>query len=576
MRRFLSVLLLFCMLLTACVLASCGNQNSGDKESSTGSEYPESASESDNGSESAKESETQTIRAGDYDYVALIGVDGSGNAFKDVDSPNYDSIFENGAVKLDSRAVDPTNSAENWASMLHGVLPSKHRRNNTNTGQEAYPEDSIYPSIFALLHEQRPEATIASFVNWNNINYGIVENNICVHKENIGSDAALTDAICAYVKAQKPVMLFVQLDEVDHTGHTSGYTSNEYYDQLEKADEMIGQIYNAYAEAGILEKTLFIVCADHGGLNKGHGGSSEVERTVAFAVAGYTVIPGGTIGPMDQRDIAAIAAYALGIEPDSTWTGRVPTGIFEGIGTDEREEDTVLYRNHQTVPTTEPGSKDYISEYVKEDLIAYLTFDETIEDELGHTTKQTGNLDYAEGFFGEALDMSGRGYVSLEGYRPNVDNFTVAMWVKTEGVSSEDPCLCSNKNWASGMNPGFVLALRQADVKFNAGTGSERVDLTCPLPEDYKDGWMHVTLVVDRDQNEIRFYYDFADPYVLKMPASFEDATFNAYEGLNIGQDGTGKFELTLGETLLDEFMLFDAALTSQEVYALGTYYGVH
>ena len=150
------------------------------------------------------------------------------------------------------------------------------------------------------------------------------------------------------------------------------------------------------------------------------------------------------------------------------------------------------------------------------------------------------------------------------------------MWVKTEGVSSEDPCLCSNKNWASGMNPGFVLALRRADVKFNAGTGSERVDLTCPLPEDYKDGWMHVTLVVDRDQNEIRFYYDFADPYVLKMPASFEDATFNAYEGLNIGQDGTGKFELTLGETLLDEFMLFDAALTSQEVYALGTYYGVH
>ena len=575
MRRLLSFMLVLCTLVCAGLLASCGNTAADNRETSDRPADKETAFQTETDPESAKESETEKVKTAEYDYVALIGVDGSGNAFQEVDSPNYDAIFEKGAVKLDSRAMDPTNSAENWASMLHGVLPSKHRRNNTNTGQEAYPEGSAYPSLFALLHEQRPQALTASFVNWNNINFGIVENNIGVHKQNIGSDAALTDAICEYVRDRKPVMLFVQLDEVDHIGHTYGYTSPEYYAQLEKADEMIGKIYDAYEEAGILDRTLFMVAADHGGLNKGHGGTSDVERTVAFAAAGRTVIEGGTIGPMDQRDIAAIAAYALGIEPADTWTGRVPTGIFEGVGSVDRQEEITLHRTHETVPTPAFDGPDSVSRYVDEDLIAYLTFDETIDDECGGPTRQTGNLDYDDGFFGDALHMAGGGYVTLEDYKPGVDNFTVAIWVKTKGVSGEDPCLCSNKDWMSGKNPGFVFALRRADVKFNAGTGSDRVDLTCPLPEDYKDGWMHLTLVVDRDRNEIRVYYDFTDPYVLKMPASFEEASFNSFDGLNIGQDGTGHLGLTLEETLLDEFMLFDAALTSEEVRQLGAYYGV-
>ena len=196
MRRLLSFMLVLCTLVCAGLLASCGNAAADNSETSDRPADKETAFQAETDSESAKESETEKVKTADYDYVALIGVDGSGNAFQEVDSPNYDAIFENGAVKLDSRAMDPTNSAENWASMLHGVLPSKHRRNNTNTGQEAYPEGSAYPSLFALLHEQRPQALTASFVNWNNINFGIVENNIGVHKQNIGSDASLTDFAC--------------------------------------------------------------------------------------------------------------------------------------------------------------------------------------------------------------------------------------------------------------------------------------------------------------------------------------------------------------------------------------------
>ena len=92
-------------------------------------------------------------------------------------------------------------SGENWASILHGVVPSKHKVTNSTTA--AYPENSTYPSILKIIEQLRPEAKVASIAHWANINKNIVEQSIINKPGNLsftGNDDAVTSTFVYYVK----------------------------------------------------------------------------------------------------------------------------------------------------------------------------------------------------------------------------------------------------------------------------------------------------------------------------------------------------------------------------------------
>ena len=56
------------------------------------------------------------------------------------------------------------------------------------------------------------------------------------------------------------------------------------------------------------------------------------ETNVTLAVAGKTVKKGGKMDSETRnRDVAAIALYALGVERPSHMTARVPANLFEGV-----------------------------------------------------------------------------------------------------------------------------------------------------------------------------------------------------------------------------------------------------
>ena len=135
--------------------------------------------------------------------------------------------------------------------------------------------------------------------------------------------------------------------------------------------------------------------------------------------------------------------------------------------------------------------------------------------------------------------------------------------------------LFSNKDWNNGYNKGFVLSLRNTDdIRFNMGDGSSRMDANAVLPSDYRTGWVHILLVVDREKQEIRMCYDFGDVITAKIPAGLQADSLDAYTKLYIGQDGTGAYAAALAATV-DEFMLFDGAFTAEDIQALRAYYGI-
>ncbi|MBE6653787.1 MAG: hypothetical protein E7610_10300 [Ruminococcaceae bacterium] len=236
----------------------------------------------------------------------------------------------------------------------------------------------------------------------------------------------------------------------------------------------------------------------------------------------------------------------------------------------ERIEGT---RDHENVPTPEAGSEGHISNFITDkNLTTYLTFDGDVSDKCGADIQSNGTLDFTEGYFGQCVGLE-NGYVSIPSYAPGTDSFSVALWVNTRGVSS-DPALFANKDWNKGVNQGYILSInRSGQLKFNLGNGSARTDLEVDLPGDYRNGWMHVTLVVDRTAGTVMIAVDFGEFNTLTLPSYLQDISFDSFDHLTIGQDATGTYDASLTASL-DEFMIFDGALTEAELAQLAAYYG--
>ena len=265
-----------------------------------------------------------------YNYVVVIGVDGMGAFCKNADTPNMDKIFENGCQTFEAVSMSPTISAQNWGSMLTGANPKVHKLTNENISEKTY-SNVFLPTLFKRVRLAYPNAPIGAFCNWNPIYDGILEANLNVTTQTDSNDKDLSEKIIQYIK-EKPKFLFIQFDDVDHAGHTYSYGSEQHLAQISKEDQIIKEIYDSYVEQGIIDETLFIVTADHGGNGTDHGFDSENEKMVYFGAVGKTVIQNSKPEYMQTKDISAIVLYALGIKIphyyQKGFSSQVPEGIF--------------------------------------------------------------------------------------------------------------------------------------------------------------------------------------------------------------------------------------------------------
>ncbi len=114
-------------------------------------------------------------------------------------------------------------------------------------------------------------------------------------------------------------------------------------------------------------------------------------------------------------------------------------------------------------------------------------------------------------------------------------DFTIEMRVRYDSLAG-DAAFASDKDWASGLNKGWVISTPFSDQsrwKVNVGDGINRADVTGGTIND--GNWHHLTVVFDRDAN-LTLYQD-GEPAGSTSMASVGDIT----SGLPfvIGQDGT-------------------------------------
>jgi hypothetical protein len=272
------------------------------------------------------------------EHVIVIGVDGlSPDGIRKAQTPVMDSMIAHGSVKWKVRTVLTSASSQNWASMIMGAGPEQHGiiDNGWELDDHKLPPivqeaDGRFPTIFSVLHAAQPQAEIGTVYHWKGFGR-LFQKDALNYDRNFGSEDSTTADFIQYIKAKKPKLGFVHLDHVDHAGHHDGHGSPEYYKSVAKTDSLVGQILAGIKEAGIEDKTLVIIWADHGGIGYGHGGPTPQEAEIAGIFYGKNVKKGYAIEQQVYTyDLAATIAFALGVTPPYAWTGRPVKAAFEG------------------------------------------------------------------------------------------------------------------------------------------------------------------------------------------------------------------------------------------------------
>jgi len=126
---------------------------------------------------------------------------------------------------------------------------------------------------------------------------------------------AVEEAIRLLKSSNPPDLLWVGLMRVDEVGHKYGAASREYREALEEASHLFGKLLKALEEEGMLNETLVVLVSDHGHLDRGGHGGSEVEvARITLGLIGSHVARGTRVKhKVFETSVAPTIAMALGL-----------------------------------------------------------------------------------------------------------------------------------------------------------------------------------------------------------------------------------------------------------------------
>ena len=248
--------------------------------------------------------------------VLVILVDGIPyDVITKVNTPYLDKLTSKGAFakayvggEKGGITESPTISAVGYNSMLTGTWANKH--NVWGNGIEA--PNYNYPTFFKVAKEANPNLKLGIFSTWLDnrtklLGEGLTAtNNLTIdykydgyeldtvafpHDKNKiyikNIDKLVTEKAAETIKSKGPDVSWLYLEFTDDMGHRHG-DSKTFYESVEHADQLIGQVYEAvsFRKKKFKEDWLVIVTTDHGRdaqTGKNHGGQSDRERETWIA-----------------------------------------------------------------------------------------------------------------------------------------------------------------------------------------------------------------------------------------------------------------------------------------------------
>lgn len=258
--------------------------------------------------------------------VLIISIDGlRPDGLLQSNIPRISALINGGAVSYTAQTVFPSVTLPAHASMLSGRCVSKHGIN-----WDDYEPDKGYllgATIFSVAHDagMRTVMVVGKEKLKTIARPGTVD---AFHFITSGNDEDIAQA--ALQEAARGFgVLFVHLTYPDSFGHADGWMSAIYLSVIGHDDTVVGTLLDGLQAQNLMEGTLIILTADHGGHDQSHGSLDPQDMTIPWIIFGPGVVAGPPLEvSILTTDTAATGVWALGLNIPSDWDGRPVVEAF--------------------------------------------------------------------------------------------------------------------------------------------------------------------------------------------------------------------------------------------------------
>jgi hypothetical protein len=282
-------------------------------------------------------------------HVYVVVLDGLGSTL--ATRERVPVLFGDGALRIEGRAVMPTRTNPNHASLMSGVYPGAH--GVTGNGYwSRNPDDGPAPlegaglldveTLFTVAERERPAlVTMAVFSKPKlrllfsasgerqkapDVNWSPQPGSEGTDAEGYARDTAVLDALLALTETREPDLAFVNLGDVDRTAHARGPEHADAAAAVGRAGTAVERIIESLRARGRWQRSVVIVTADHGFDAVGPT-ADRPQPTVdpQVALAGMSPAAG-----MAVADGGVAHLYAAGVSPDAAGYDAPAKATLEG------------------------------------------------------------------------------------------------------------------------------------------------------------------------------------------------------------------------------------------------------
>ena len=260
----------------------------------------------------------------DIEHILVISLDGARpDAIQQANAPVLQHLAAEGAVDWNAQTVELSVTLPAHSSMLTGLSVEEHGVTYNDMPPDCPP---IEASTFLTLASDAGFSTamvvgkekFCIYVQREAVDYTFARE----------GDRSVADRVIELLQTDPPEVIFAHFPNPDYFGHSTGWMSETYINELNSTDFQVGRILDELANLNLLETTLVIITADHGGHDTGHGTTLPEDMTIPWIAYGAGITPGTELSGITIADTTATVLWALGLPVPESDASRPITEAF--------------------------------------------------------------------------------------------------------------------------------------------------------------------------------------------------------------------------------------------------------
>lgn len=251
-------------------------------------------------------------------HVVIISIDGCRpDIMLRANTPNIRELMNRGSYSMWARTTEVSITLPSHTTMATGVRPEKH---GVTWNGDLAPENQTYPAVPTIFEVGKKSGMSTAMVAGKSkfvtlarpgsIDFIAVSGN--------GVDVDIPGSAILILLRYQPNIVLVHMPWPDSVGHQYGWGTPEQVNAIEFSDQCVGKVMQGIRDAGMEDKTLVLLTADHGGAGLSHGANDPRSRHIPWIAVGPGVRANYDLTrfqdlTINTEDTFSTACYFLGL-----------------------------------------------------------------------------------------------------------------------------------------------------------------------------------------------------------------------------------------------------------------------